>query len=181
MVWTMRRLAASVVCSILLATASVAGAAARQTLAPPGNSGVDQYFETVPGAGGNVGVRPLPASAPTSAAGSGAPGRAASGQARALARFGADGRAAAAVAAATRPAGPGRPGSGSGSGPGSGPGPRGFAPPPKPTGAASALLTVLGGSDQGGLGIAFPLVLAGALAGAVLVLALRRRSPRPPG
>jgi hypothetical protein len=179
MVWTMRRLAASVVCSILLATASVAGAATRQTLAPPGNSGVDQYFETVPGAGGNVGVRPLPASAPTSAAGSGAPGRAASGQARALARFGADGRAAAAVAAATRPAGPGRPGSGSG--PGSGPGPRGFAPPPKPTGAASALLTVLGGSDQGGLGIAFPLVLAGALAGAVLVLALRRRSPRPPG
>jgi hypothetical protein len=175
----MRLLAGSLICSIVLATAAVAGAATQQTLAPPGNSGVDQYFETVPGAGGNVGVRPpppppapTPTSTSTSTAGPGTPGRGSGGQAQTThARFGADGRAAAAVAAATRPSVP----------VGSAPGAGGFTPPPRPTGALSPLLTVLGGSDQGGLGIVFPVALAAALAGAVLVLALRRRSPRSPG
>lgn len=41
-------------CLLLVATPAVA----QQTLAPPGNSGVQQYLETVPGASGNHPVKP---------------------------------------------------------------------------------------------------------------------------
>lgn len=52
----MRRFAASLCRTSALAavlTLAVASPAAAETIAPPGNSGVDQYFEVVPSAKGN--------------------------------------------------------------------------------------------------------------------------------
>jgi hypothetical protein len=181
----MRLLVASVTCCLALALAG--GAPAQQTIAPPGNSGVDQYFETVPGAGGNLAVHRTP---PASGGSTGsAPG------ARGLARFGRDGQAAAALAAATAPARSGHAGAGARPGAGAGPGPgtRGGGTPgggsaapsasaavPQASGSTSAVLGVLSGSDQGGLGLVLPILLLGALVAAVALGVLRRRRRRDP-
>lgn len=81
----------------IVALVAPAGAAARVVkLAPPGNSGIGQYVEVVPTAGGGK---------PTGGVGSGRPAASVipPAAARALARAGADGRAAAALANATAP------------------------------------------------------------------------------
>jgi hypothetical protein len=131
--------------------ALAAPAAAQGQIVPPGNSGVDQYQESVPGVGGN---RP---SGPNggSAAGTGA----ASGQSRispktaqSLDKLGPDGKGTAAVAAATAP-GPSQGSRSSGSIGDSGP----------------------------GMGVALPIILALALAGALAVVLMRRRGRTPPG
>lgn len=50
----MSRLLAALTCTAALTLATAATAPAQQTIAPPGNSGVDQYLEVVPSAKGNA-------------------------------------------------------------------------------------------------------------------------------
>jgi hypothetical protein len=151
-----RVIVAAVVCSLALVL--VGGAVAAQTIAPPGNSGVDQYFETIPEAGGNVQAR-RPA---VPAAGSTGP----------LARLGRDGRAASVLAAATTPIRPSRAVGIAGSVPPV----AAESPPSVAAGSASALGALLRGSDGGGLGAGLPALLVGAVIAAVVSLVLRRRS-----
>jgi hypothetical protein len=122
---------------------------------PPGNSGIDQYKESVPGVGGNR---------PTGGSGSGGSGTASTGgptsasgesrippsTVRKLDKQGPDGKATAAAAAATAPA---------------------------PTPARD-----LGSSNDSGPGMGWvlPAILALALAGALAVVVMRRRGA-PPG
>lgn len=170
----MRRLSSGLLCLSILALATLGslvlagGATAQQTVAPPGNSGVDQYFETLPAAGGNVGVHPPAPVSPPSGAGGGA---ASAG----LARLGRDGRAAAALAAATRPARAAGGGPAVGSTPVAG---AGFAPAPQAATASSPVIGLLGGSDGGGLGPLLPIALIGALVAAVALALGRRRRAR---
>jgi hypothetical protein len=146
----------------LLVFALALPAAAVAQDVPPGNSGIDQYQESVPGVGGN---RPAGESGSggsgTSSGGSGtaSPGgsTSASGKSqispstiRKLDKQGPDGKATAAVAAATAPA---------------------------PTPARD-----LGspGDSGPGMGWVLPVILALALAGALAVVVMRRRGA-PPG
>ena len=77
----MQRLAAGLRGAALaaLALAALAAPAGAQTVAPPGNSGVDQYFEVVPSAGGDAHPtgerRVLPQSVSSGLASQGAAGR----------------------------------------------------------------------------------------------------------
>ena len=87
--------------AVLAALVVAAPAAAQdEVIAPPGNSGVEEYLEVVPGAGGDKpasGDKSGNASAPTPAEALGAD------NAKALEGMGADGKAAAAAAAAGSP------------------------------------------------------------------------------
>jgi hypothetical protein len=84
------RLAITVLCGALALPS--AALAKSTTYAPPGNSGVDQYLETVPGSGGG---HPTGGSGASSSTGSGNSATAAipAGTARRLASQGAAGRA----------------------------------------------------------------------------------------
>jgi hypothetical protein len=111
------------------------------TLAPPGKSGADQYFETIPTSVGN-------AAPPGSVSGSSFPGgqspkrlRQAGAGAAGLSRLGKDGRAAAALAKATAPVLAGAPG----------------------RTAGGAGKSIYQGSDHGGFGLLLPLLLATSL------------------
>jgi hypothetical protein len=150
-------------CAACLALAAPA-AAQSDRIAPPGNAGVDEYLETIPGADGNRPSARRPDETP-----------ALSGSARwRLEALGDDGRAAAALADATAPPRPGagRPATGgSGRPPGAGLERAGDG-----SGAVSAVVDRAFGTDDGGMGAALPLLLAASLAGAVaLALARRRR------
>lgn len=151
--------------------ASSTAAASPLVLAPPGHSGAQQYFETIPTSAGN-------AAPPGSISGSGSANAGPSALShlgrgsradQQLARLGKNGQAAAALAASTAPS---RVGSGS-------------APQLGSTGSggsvASGISHTLTGSDTGGLGIALPLLLATALVAALGILAARLwRSASPP-
>ncbi len=141
--------------------------------APPGNSGIDQYFETIPGASCNQ--------APPGSVGTGSSGgtHLSPGQRRQLAALGPAGRAVAQFVAATAPAiegtGPSQAGGSRTGGKGAAPVLIAAAPP-----AASGQPPVIGllkpivtGSASGGVGIVLPIVLAAALLLAV-VTAMRR-------
>lgn len=133
---------------LLLALALPPTARAAAVVAPPGNSEADQYFETVPGAGGDRSADP--ARTPRDAVGDGV---LTPEGLRALRARGEAGRAAARLAAET--AAPRRPGSGlANRTPAAGPGDVGSAE---------------------GLGDAFPPILVG-IAGAALAYAVRRRA-----
>jgi hypothetical protein len=134
-----------------LTVPAVAGA--QGSIAPPGKSGADQYFETIPSARGNV--------APP--AGGSARGLRGTGE-RALARLGKDGQAAAALAAAGAPPTTGSAAAGAGSQQGRGP--------------AATLGHVLTGSDSGGLGLLLPILAGATLLVALLAMLLRRLRPR---
>jgi hypothetical protein len=128
---------------------------ARQ-LAPPGNSGVNQYLEDVPAAGGNQPVPSVTAGSVASGshpAGGGGPVRRSLSR---LAHLGNGGSRAAGVAAAGIPravkAPAGQPGSG----------------------AAAALVHAAGGSGVG-MGVALALVFVGAAAAALAFVVRRRR------
>lgn len=147
----MRRLALPLLCALALAGPAVAAAQQRNT--PPGNSSVDQYSESIPGATGEHWIPPggfLP----------GHGGRATrSALARRLEAQGPAGR----LAART---GPPRPAAGAAS--------SGF-------GARSPLseaMRVLSGQDGDGLGLLLPLLMA-ASAIAVALLFARRRGAEP--
>jgi hypothetical protein len=145
--------------ALILAVLALPGAAGAQVV-PPGNSGVDQYQESIPGAGGNRPTGPTPsdsgkASATANSSGgaeSGAKSRIAPSTAKQLDKLGPDGKATAAVAAATAP-GPSR---GSG-GPDS------------------------SGDTGPGMGWALPTILVLTLAGAVSIAVFRWRRGAPPG
>lgn len=129
-------------------------AAAGAQVVPPGNSGVDQYKESIPGVGGDRPTGPN-ASGTGNGSGTGAvPGESLVSPAtvQSLEKLGPDGKGTAGAAAATAP----RPSQGSGSSGSSG--------------------------DSGpGMGVALPIILALALAGALAVVLMRRRGTTPPG
>lgn len=160
----MRR--AVLVALLLALMASAVPAHAKQTLAPPGASAIDEYLETVPSSGGNK-----------ITGGGGSPGHAlTAGQRRALAAQGPDGVRAAAVADATGPSRP--PAHRRGRTPGTsdtGPGARHFSPDTSRPGVPDALARALGGSG-GGIGAALPALLIISLLAAVALAVRRRRS-----
>jgi hypothetical protein len=150
----------------LLALALPAAAGAQDV--PPGNSGIDQYRESIPGPGGN---RPTgPGASGTGKSGTGA----ATGQsgavtgesdvspetAQSLGKLGPDGKGAAAVVAGTAP--------------GRSEGLEGGFASASPTSGDSA-------DDDPGMGIALPIIFALALAGALAFVVWRRRRGTPPG
>lgn len=151
-------------------------------LTPPGKSGADQYFETVPTSAGNA--APPQGGAPTKSDTRTLSqlGHARAGAAR-LSRLGKDGQAAAALAAETAPASPAGVSTGHGVTPKGSAGVPGQVKIGQPPGAspASALSSALTGNDDGGLGILLPLLLLTAFVVAigVAVSASRRRTPPP--
>jgi len=142
--------------------------AARQShapLAPPGNSAVTEYLETVPNAMGQSPPRPgAPASGALSAR-----------RRAALVRLGADGRALAAVVDAT--AAPAVPGAAGGRGSHVRVSPAALSGAGVPSRAAALLAAAAGRDGGGGLGPALPALMAAGLL-ATLARALRRRGVR---
>ncbi len=186
--------------SVLAVLAFPAVATAKPvTVAPPGNSAVNQYVESVPTAGGGRpdGSIHTGSGAPGRSGGSGGSGGSSAGSIpattqRSLNAQGADGQRAAALALATSPTpSVSRPGSGSASG-SSGAShqkshrPAGAAGPPlHPTASTSqgasplsAVFKALTGStSSGGLGLLLPIILVVSfLAASVLGIARRRRT-----
>jgi hypothetical protein len=174
--------------ALVLVLGAPASAQARiHTIAPPGNSGVGQYLETVPTAGGAqpsntvhpvVGAvggagKPPGAGATGGTAGSPGGGAISSSTQRALTGQGPTGAAAAALAQATapprspKPAHSDRPRASSAvaaasSGGGSSP-------------ASSVLKSLTGSTSWGGLGPLLPSLLIGSVLGAAVLALLRRR------
>ena len=154
--------------SLLLACAAillVPGSAAAGSCAPPGNSGVDQYFETVPGAGCNKSHIP---GAPGSGGGGGS---LPAGTAQQLANQGPAGQAVAQLVKSTGPGGAGSAGNAGATGGHAKPGAGASHPPIAPAQGSnplSALLhPLLHGTGSGGTGLLLPLILAAALAAAL--------------
>ena len=157
----MTRLLLALAALVLVAPPAAAIAQAAQTNAPPGNSAIDEYLETVPGATGNRSTRP-PASG-----GGGSPSRTLTPAQRAeLERLGADGKALAEVVEATSPARPTTTR-------------KRETEPPTPQGRSplSEALDVATGQDGGGgMGVLLPAILVASLLAAIGLVALRRRS-----
>ena len=147
----------------LLAMALPAAAGAQDV--PSGNSGIDQYRESVPSVGGNKPTGPKPsgggnASGTGSASGTGAVPGEAPNTSQSLEKLGPEGQGAAKAAASTAPDSPQGQGSDFAS--------------PSPTSGDS--------DDSGpGMGVILPIILALALAGALTFAVLRRRRGTPPG
>jgi hypothetical protein len=173
--------------ALVVALGVPASAQARvHTIAPPGNSGVGQYLETVPTAGGAqpsntvhpvvgaLGKSGKPPGGGATGGGAGSPGGGAgspgggaisSSTQRSLARQGPTGAAAAALAQATAPAPTRRAEprrtsavTGSGSSP-----------------ATSVLKSLTGSTSGGGLGPLLPSLLVASVLGAAVLALLRRR------
>jgi hypothetical protein len=184
---SMRRMRRAPILTVTAVMLALPGPAMALSLTPPGSSGANQYFETVPTSGGNA--------APPHGTGSGSRafkhlGQGATGDTR-LSHLGTTGAAAAALAAATAPTPAANSGNGSGSGSGSGntggsPASRSGAgqvniTQPSGQSGASALANALTGSDDNGLGFLLPVFLIGALVMAVGFGLLRmRQGPQPP-
>lgn len=177
----MRRIAIAL--AVALATPSWAQARTH-TIAPPGNSGVGQYVETLPTAGGGQPTSTVHsggAGGPVGRGGTGggpgsSGGAVASSTQRALARQGPIGDATAALAQATaprrtRPAARSGHGRANPSGLGASGGGGGSSP------STSVLKALSGSTSSGGLGPLLPIALIGSvLAAAVLTLVRRRRT-----
>lgn len=159
----MRRLSTLILCLLVLPGTTTA--LAQEQVAPPGNAGVDEYLETIPEADGNRPARP-------SGDGGGEPQSALDAQTRQdLEDLGADGAAAARLAdEAARAAGDRPKGSGGTESAGSadsldGAGGSGL----------GAVLAQTVNSDDGGMGVALPILLLITLVGAAALLVIRRR------
>lgn len=153
---------------LVLALLAPARAAAQgdATLAPPGNSAVTEYLETVPNAMGASPPRPgAPASGVLSAS-----------RRAALARLGADGRALAAVVDAT--AAPAVPGAAGGRGSHVRVSPAALSGAGVPSRVVALLAAASGRDGGGGLGPVLPALMAAGLLG-TLAHALRRRGAGP--
>jgi hypothetical protein len=145
---------------LALALPALAHANAPQTNAPPGNSAIDEYLETVPGATGNTRPRPSQNGA--------ASGVLSAAQRKRLDRLGPDGRTLADAVEATAPVTK----------------PTSAQPKPKPQLGEAAgrsptreLLDAVGGDDGGGgMGVVLPAILIAALLAAIAVVLLRRRT-----
>jgi hypothetical protein len=145
---------AGLLATLLLVVAPIARA--DRVSAPPGNAGVDQYFETVPSATGN---RP-PDSSGTSGSGHRSGGGPVPARTqRRLERLGPAGRATAALAQQTAPP------------------PRAAHPQATSGGGSSlaAILHALGGGDSGGMGLLLPAILIATSMAAAGIAILRRR------
>ena len=183
----MRKLSLFAVTAVMLAVPSSATAQGSHN-APPGNSSIDQYFESVPSAdGSSTTTRPgeggatapgVPGTGGEGGGGSGSGGSAGidSKIEKRLAAQGADGRAVESFTRATRPgAAPGGPGT-----PENANGDRGavagVAAADRGKGTISSVIeTATQGSSNGGMGAALPFLIALALMGAVAAVLLRRR------
>ncbi len=166
---TLRFLPLVVVIGVLLGLAGTAQAA---SIAPPGNSAVDQYFESVPSAAGNQ--------PPTGGAAAGHPGTISAGTRSALASSGADGRAAAALAAAGAPAltapAATAPAAAAKTAGGAAPSPS-IVAAPTPTGQLPRTTAAVASS---GISPVLPIVLGAALLAAIAFAVVRRRRGAPP-
>jgi hypothetical protein len=134
--------------ALLALALSLPGAAAARSVAPPGNSEADQYFETLPASAGPQAPNPSKDEAVAVR-----DGNLSAGTARALQRHGATGRALGAAVAETAPARAARAGSASRAAP------------------APAVRLPVGA----GLGAAFPLALVATAAAAIGFAVGRRR------
>ena len=148
----------------LLCVAGTTPASAQEQVAPPGNAGVDEYLETIPEAEGNRPARPS-TEAPTGQAGIDARTR------RELESLGDDGEAAARLADDGIRRSSGSSSAGTGAGSSSAESLDGAAG----TGIGAALGQTVS-AEEGGMGVALPILLAAALLGAVAIVVLRRRS-----
>lgn len=142
------------VLAILLGLASSAGA--QEVNAPPGNSAVDEYLETVPGATGN---QPTNRSTDRSAL--------PAAERRALERQGADGRAAADLAESVGPRAAARTDAAEASG-------TAALPRADSGGVVDPLRRAATGSEEG-MGLWLPILLALGAIGAVAAVLWRRR------
>lgn len=143
------------------ATAFLPSAAVGQAVVPPGNSGVNQYQETLPGPGGNE----LPAKkqrSPKQVLGT--------RNAQRLEHLGPAGRAAATLAAATAPE--------RGSGGGRGGGAVSADQPSGSSGLGEVLSQATGSTSSGKMGLFLPLAIVATLIGAGVYAARRRRATR---
>lgn len=140
---------------LALALPALAHAQAPQTTAPPGNSAIDEYVETVPGATGNT--RPGPSQ-------DGGAGVLSALERARLERLGPDGRALADAVEATA----GTPAK-------TAPKPDLLERPGRSPGRE--LLDVVTGDDGGGgMGLVLPAILIAALLAAITLVLLRRRA-----
>jgi hypothetical protein len=159
--------------TVIAAALASAPAAMAGTCAPPGNSGVNQYVEVVPGAGCNQ-----PPAGPGSGGHSGG-GHLSTSTTQQLDASGGAGRSVVALVTSSPSAGPGNPGGSRGHAHGGGnPAAATTAVPPSVAGSnpVSAILhPIVTGSGAGGLGVLLPVLLLGVLLGAVLAGLIRRR------
>lgn len=164
----MRALAVIAACvAVLVAPVQALG---QETVAPPGNSGVDEYLETVPGADGNRPARGQDG-------GTGNRDSVDAGTRKQLESAGDDGRAAADLAAAgsaSDDAGSTGTG-GSDSGSGSKSGGRQVDPTASADPVVPAVISRTVSGDEGGMGTALPLILGATLLAAVAFVLGRRR------
>jgi len=183
----MRRFALALI-AVLALPASAAAKGGTQTIAPPGNSGVSQYVETVPTAhggqptssvhrgGGGSGHAQGGGGSPTSGGGPGGTGAISSSTQRALDSQGSTGRAAAAFIQSTAPSGVrasaqghGHRGTDASNGSNAAASQSDGSPP-----ASSVFHALTGSTTSGGLGPILPIILIASLL-AVSVLAILRR------
>lgn len=158
---------------LVLALALPSTAQSQQTNAPPGNSAIDEYLETVPGPSGNTRPRPPGQRGGGSAGRSGGGGALTPAQRARLERLGPDGRTLAAAVDATSPAPPSNTSKNEISRPKSD-GPLGESDGRSPL--AEVLGTVTGSDDGNGMGVVLPAILVASLLAAVLLVLLRRRA-----
>ena len=145
--------------ALALALPATAVAKPPPTNAPPGNSAIDQYLETVPGPSGNTRPRP-----PGQGGNSGALTPA---QRARLERLGPDGQALASAVDQTSPKASGKKGD-----------KKKTVSVPQGDGQSPAdkVLATVGGSDGGdGMGIVLPAILIATLLAAIVFVLLRRR------
>ncbi len=166
-----RALAAFAALALVLPVA--ASAQAPPTNAPPGNSAIDEYLETVPGATGPVRPRP-PSSNGASGGGALTPA-----QRDRLRRLGPDGRTLADAIDATSPprtAVPAQPAPGDGSAPKARSAQKGERAAEGRSPLREVAGALGGGDDGGGMGLALPAVLVATLLAALAVVVARRRA-----
>jgi hypothetical protein len=153
----MTRVLHALVVLLLIVVPTAAIAQEPRTNAPPGNSAIDEYLETVPGASGNAVPRPRGAG--------GASATLSPAERARLERLGPDGKALADAVDATSPAG--------------------AAPKPRRATPATAqgrspvreVLDVATGDDGGsGMGLVLPAILLFSLVGAIVLVVMRRGS-----
>lgn len=155
----MHLLSAAIVALVLLTVPQAATAQSPSTNAPPGNSAIDEYLETVPGATGNQTPR---RSSDGSESGRAALTRA---QRERLERAGPDGEALANLVETTSPAAKSPQSDGPATAPEAGRSPAG-----EVVGAAT------GQGGGGGMGFVLPAILLASLLAAIAVIVMRRRS-----
>jgi len=161
--------------ALALALAAAPAVAQDEEIAPPGNSGVDQYRETLPAPGGGR---------PTDSGRDRSPEQALGKRnAQKLKRFGEDGEEAAEVAAATAPVaatGTGDGGAARPGGAGDGADRRAGGAAEEPTSSVLAEIAgqAIGADAEGGVGWLLPLVVGLAVIGGIIFAAGRRRAQR---